>query len=175
MVQTVDAAIEQIETLYRSVTGQQAPPPTETPYAAIPPEKDPEAHVGEQIDRLLNSLSKVDDRPITGPGWAPPISMWHGAGELTINVDLPGVTRDALRVRLAGGALHVSGTRTPPLQEPHAGRYAEQPFGSFQRAIPIPGGLVPEELQAQLRDGVLSIRLPRRGGRAVEEKDIVVS
>lgn len=101
--------------------------------------------------------------------------MWYGADELLINVDLPGVARDSLRVRAIGGSLHVGGARMAPIPEPRAGRYAEPPFGSFQRVIPIPGGVAADRLKAQLRDGVLTIRLPKLEREAAEEKDIVVS
>ena len=62
-----------------------------------------------------------------------------------------------------------------PHFEALAARYAEHPLGAFQRIIPIPGGVAAEQLQAQLKDGVLTIRVPRPGGRTAEEKDIVVS
>jgi HSP20 family protein len=175
MTQTVDEAIEQIESLYKSVTGREVPPPADVPYAAIPPEKDPETHVGEQIDRLLASLSQVGDRPIMGAGWAPPISVWYGTDELLITVDLPGVARDSLRLRAANGVLQISGTRTAPVPGARAPRYAEQPFGLFQRNIPIPGGVAADQLRAQLTEGVLTLRLPKPGGPGVEEKDITVS
>jgi HSP20 family protein len=162
--------------LYQSVTGREAPARAETPYAAIPPEKDPEAHVGEQIDRLLRSLSQVSQQPIMRSGWAPPISVWHGTGELLINVDLPGVARDDLHVRVANGVLQVSGMRPAPIPDgPRVPRYAEQPFGTFQRMIPIPGDVAADQMQAQLKEGVLTVRLPRLETSVTNGRDIPVS
>jgi hypothetical protein len=51
--QNIDSAIDQVERLFRSVTGHDAPPVGEQPYATIPPEKNPEVHIQEQVDRLM--------------------------------------------------------------------------------------------------------------------------
>ena len=174
MIQSVDETIEQIERLYQSVTGKQVPAPVDTPFAAIPPEKDPEAHVGEQIDRLLASLSQVSARPVTTAGWAPPISVWQAPTELLMTVDLPGVARDTLRVRLANGLLEVAGTRPVPVPDgPRELRYAEPLFGTFRRMIPVPGDVAADQLQAQLKDGVLVVRIPRLTTPA-DVKDVTV-
>jgi HSP20 family protein len=176
MPQTLDETIEQVESLYQSVTGQKAPPVVQTPYAAIPPEKDPETYVGEQIERLLSSLSEVTQRPGPGPTWGPPLWMSHVPDQLLINVDLPGVTRNALRVRITKGMLEISGTRTPPVTDGQRwSRYAEPPFGAFRRWIPIPGDAAVDRVQAQLKDGVLMIQVPRAASPATEGKDIEVS
>lgn len=176
MTQTLDETIERVENLYESVTGRKAPPFSVTPYAAIPPEKDPDMHVGEQIERLLASLSRVVDRPITVPSWAPPLWATYAAETLRIQLDLPGVPREQLRVRLANGYLHVSGARPFPTAEGARGsQYSEQRFGAFQRSIPIPSDVAPEQVRAELRDGVLTIQMPRAEAPPKEGADITVS
>src|SRR5216117_1474858 len=48
----VDDLIGQVERFYRSLTGHNAPPTQEVPYAPIPPERDPERHLAEPVDLL---------------------------------------------------------------------------------------------------------------------------
>ena len=176
MTRTLDETIEQVENLYQSVTGREAPPAAAAPYAAIPPEKDPEMHVGEQIERLLRSLTQFASRPTGATGWTPAIWMCQGTDRLLIHVDLPGVPRDALRVRAQNGVILVSGTRTPPVAEgQRTPCYAERPFGAFQRLIPIPSDVAADQVQAQLKDGVLMLQVPKVGPSAREAMDIVVS
>ena len=176
MTKTLDETIEQVENLFQSVTGREAPPAAATPYAAIPPEKDPEAHVGEQIERLLGSLAPFTGRAVPVATWAPAIWVCYGADKLLINFDLPGVPREAVRVRVSNGALLVSGTRPAPIQGGQSlPCYAERPFGAFQRVIPLPGDVAADQVQAQLKDGVLSIQLPKAGPSAVEARDIALS
>jgi HSP20 family protein len=176
MTQTLDETIERVENLYESVTGRKAPPFTTTPYAEIPPERDPDTHVGEQIERLLASLSQVVDRPITVPSWAPPVWACYAAETLRIQLDLPGVPRDDLRVRVANGYLHVSGARPfPTTENARCTQYSEQRFGAFQRSIPIPADVSPEQVKAELRDGVLTVQMPRAEAPPKEGADITVS
>jgi len=167
---SIDSAIEQVERLYRSVTGRDAPPAGEKPYATIPPERVPEEHVQEQVDRLVETLSEFSGQGGTGRAeveWKPTIAVWEGKNEILIAVDLPGTARDAVHVTVDRGVIQVHGAR--PVQESPNGdqptlKYAERPYGKFRRAIPVPFATRLEQLHAQMRDGVLEIRVPRLPG-----------
>lgn len=164
--ESIENAIGQVERLYRSVTGREAPPIQEQPYAVIPPEKVPEEHVQEQVDRLVETLIEFSGQSALA-GWKPPISIWEGQGEVVITVDIPGVTRDGVHVSITRGMLDISGTRPARGSQDGAPvelRYNEHIYGRFRRLIPIPQGLATDRLQAQMRSGVLEIRVPRTGG-----------
>ena len=163
-IQTIDNAIEQVERLYESVTGRGAPVLEEKPYATIPPERIPEEHVQEQVERLIETLAQFPGQPALEPEWKPVLALWDGRDEVRIAVDLPGVEKDALRVAVSRGLLEITGTRAirpvegeAPLQL----RYAEHPYGKFRRTMPLPHGARIELLKADLRDGVLELRIPK--------------
>lgn len=163
--QSIDTAIEQVERLYRSVTGRDAPPVGEQPYATIPPEKVPEEHVQEQVDRLVETLASFSEGGRAEVEWKPAIAVWEGREELVICVDLPGASRNEVHVAVDRGLLQIHGNR--PLQQGKNGdgrslKYVEHPYGKFRRAIPLPLAARVEQLQANLRDGVLEIRIPKR-------------
>lgn len=164
--ESIDNAIGQVERLYRSVTGQEAPPIQEQPYAVIPPEKVPEEHVQEQVDRLVETLIEFSGQSALAM-WKPPISIWEGRGEVVITVDIPGVTRDGVHVSITRGMLDISGVRPARGSQDGAPvelRYNEHIYGRFRRLIPLPPGLATDRLQAQMRSGVLEIRVPRTVG-----------
>ena len=164
--ESIDNVIGQVERLYRSVTGREVPPIQEQPYAVIPPEKAPEEHVQEQVDRLVESLIEFSGQSALA-GWKPPISIWEGRDEVIITVDLPGVTRDGVHVSFTRGMLDISGTRPARGSQDSSQvelRYNEHIYGKFRRPIPLPPGLATDRLQAQMRSGVLEIRVPRTGG-----------
>lgn len=176
MIETLDETIEQVETLYESVTGRKVPPAETKPYAEIPPEKDADSYVGEQIEKLLASLAQVATRPLSVPSWSPPLWACYGADKMLIQLDLPGVTREALRVRIGNGVLQVSGSREfPSIEDARCSRYAEQRFGAFQRLIPIPPGIAADQVKAELKDGVLTVKVPKLGPPVVEGREITVS
>lgn len=164
---TIDSAIDQVERLFRSVTGRDAPPVGQEPYATIPPEKNPEEHIQEQIDRLMEKLSEVSGSPGVAGQWKPPVSLWEGKTEVLITADLPGVERDAVQVTVVQGLLEISGSRgvRPPQDEERLTlKHVEHPYGKFRRTIPLPLGAHTEGLEARLRGGVLEIRVPRDPG-----------
>lgn len=163
--ESIDSAIEQVERLYRSVTGREAPPVGEQPYATIPPERVPEEHVQEQVDRLVETLATFPAGGSVEAEWKPPIALWEGREELVIAVDLPGASRDEVHVTVDRGLLQIHGNR--PLQGTRNGdgrtlKYVEHTYGKFRRAIPLPLSSRVDQLQANMRDGVLEIRIPKR-------------
>jgi len=173
--QSIDGAIEQVERLYESVTGHEVPTLEEKPYAIIPPEKVPEEHVQEQVDRLIETLAHFSGKPETEPEWKPAIALWEGRSEVRIVVDLPGVERDALRVAVSRGMLELTGTRVlrPAEDDSLKLRYAEHPYGQFRRTMPLPHGAKVEQLKAEMKAGVLELRIPREA-EIVEIKTVTV-
>lgn len=155
---SIDGTIGQVEKLYRAVTGQE-PPGGESSYAPIPAEKDPTRHVEEQLDRLVGLLGPTP-ASLVAAGWVPPLSAWEGDAEVLLCLDLPGVRRDRVDVRLQGNALTVSGQRASA-QDGLRSRLAESPTGFFHRSIALPAGANADAVKARLRDGVLEIRIPR--------------
>jgi HSP20 family protein len=159
MMTDFDDAIGKVETLYRTLTGHE-PPNSEATYAPIPAERDPALHVQEQMERLTRLLGGTGRQAFTAQ-WAPPVSLWESRDELLICVDLPAVPRDQLEVGLQGNNLVVSGRRTPPGGEELRLVRAEHGIGPFRRVIPLPVTARTEQMNAWLKDGVLSIRIPR--------------
>jgi HSP20 family protein len=157
----LDETIGQVSSLYRAVTGRDIPP-SETPYAPIPAEKDPVKHVHEQMDRLLGLLDRGARAAIAAP-WVPPIAVYESAGEVVVAIDIPGTTRDRIDVHVENGMLVVSGRRTPSPANGDALRHAEVAFGAFRRVVPLPPGLRTTDMAARLENGVLEVRVPRDG------------
>jgi HSP20 family protein len=160
----IDEAIGQVESLYRAVTGKPMPQ-FDTPYAPIPREADPAAHVKLEMDRLIAALHGLPHpRPVPSRPWAPPVSLFESPTEVLVCVDLPGVTRERVNVTIHDGALLIEGQRALQPREGEPPRVvAEQPFGPFRRTVLLPPGLRSSELNAQLKDGVLEVRIPRSG------------
>jgi len=165
--QPIDNAIDQVERLFRSVTGRDTPPVGEHPYATIPPEKNPEEHVQEQIDLLMEKLGELSGSPGVGSQWTPPVSLWEGKTEVLITLDVPGVPRDSIQVTVNRGLLEITGARqvrTPEEEKRFQLKYLEHPFGKFRRTLPLPLGARTEGLEARVKDGVLEILIPRDPG-----------
>ncbi len=81
-------------------------------------------------------------------------------------IELPGMTRDQIEVSLSGRTLTVSGERRRT-QTPEGSRQlrTERQSGKFSLTVQIPADVDPLAVVAQMRDGVLDVRLPKPGAR----------
>jgi HSP20 family protein len=126
------------------------------------------APASRAADAAASPAASAGDRPRpdeAGPAepgaFAPAADVFETAEGLVIEVELPGVAAEAIRLTAEAGALLIEGTKA----DPGAGgkRYvrAERAFGAFRRRVPLPGDARAGEATAQLREGVLRIVVPR--------------
>jgi len=111
--------------------------------------------------------------------WDPFRGDWGGVGQnlefvprfdvketqdaYVINADLPGVKDEALNVSLNGNLLTISGTREEEHREEGESYYAmERSHGSFARSFTMPDSVDGESVTADLKQGVLTVRIPKR-------------
>lgn len=153
----VDAAIEAVEQLLRTVTGREPPPCDGAARAPIPPEQEVGRHVEGQIERLLALLPPGPRRQ---PAWAPSISLYELPQELVVSVDLPGVPSGGVEVTLDRGFLEVKGERAPRHCHRASVTWNEARVGAFCRRVPLPAGTCADGMRAEMTDGVLEVRIP---------------
>ena len=76
--------------------------------------------------------------------------------------DLPGVRQEDLDITIAQNRLTVSGQREMEQRDEHDRYYAvERSYGSFQRTFTLPTDIDESRVDAELRDGVLSLKVPK--------------
>ena len=108
--------------------------------------------------------------------WTPNIEVFERKGEFVVRADLPGMTKDNVKVELSDGELMIQGERKEEKEQKEKGYYAsERSYGAFYRAIPLPKGAKADEARASFKDGVLEIampagKLPEKHGRQLEIK-----
>lgn len=94
-----------------------------------------------------------------GPVWEPPADVLETEHELSIQVALPGVAPDQLKVVIDGGTLIVTAVRPMPGQSRTTMiRRLEIPYGRFERQIDLPAGRF-EIGRRELTDGCLLLTL----------------
>ena len=91
-------------------------------------------------------------------GWLPPVDVWETDDEVVIEVDVPGVSTDALVAEVVNGQLVVTGEREP--SQGSVRRYRTERWqGRFVRSFTVPTGIDPDTIAADYHDGVLVLRL----------------
>jgi HSP20 family protein len=139
-----------------------------------PRDTDPFELVQRAVERLWRDLvyHRHPGAHFAEQPWSPPADVVVSEDSARVILELAGIPRDTVRVRLEGRRLLVSGRRTPP-QELKGARYhrAEIYFGAFERALELPWEADPEAIRAQYRDGLLEIQIRSAASRV---KDVPV-
>jgi HSP20 family protein len=96
--------------------------------------------------------------------WAPPIDVYETADRYVITAELPGLARDQVEVALEGHRLTIRGSRPVAAGDggPHRYHQVERGHGSFERAFEFVDAIDQKAINADLRDGVLTVTLPKR-------------
>ncbi len=82
--------------------------------------------------------------------------------DLVLTMDLPGLTPDDLTIDVQDGQLTVRGERKrPQVGEGTSYAYVQRPFGAFEHRIGLPKGVDPASITASMKDGVLSLIVPK--------------
>ena len=93
--------------------------------------------------------------------WTPSVDVIEKDDTLTIRVDLPGLTKDEVKVDVTPDAITIQGERKKEIEEKGDGQYRlERAYGTFFRAVPLPEGVKPAEVKATFRNGVLEVTAP---------------
>ncbi|MEN8144577.1 MAG: Hsp20/alpha crystallin family protein [Gemmatimonadota bacterium] len=96
-------------------------------------------------------------------GRYPALDVVEGEGEFLVFIDVPGLDRSELELKVDGNTLTVAGTRARPEEfTDRQTRRAERSFGSFKRTITVPADADSDRISAKLTNGVLTITLPRK-------------
>jgi HSP20 family protein len=92
--------------------------------------------------------------------WAPVVDISEGAGEYRLRAELPGLSKDAVKITVEDGVLTLSGERRIEHSDEKRHR-TERAYGSFTRSFALPADVVEDRIAADYKDGVLCVHLPR--------------
>ena len=121
----------------------------------------------DEMDRLFedfgfgNLASSLPSRESLGLGlWAPQVEVFEREGHMVIRADLPGLTKDDIKVDVTNDAITIDGERRHEHEESEKGYYrSERSYGRFYRRVPLPEGINADTATANFRNGVLEITM----------------
>jgi HSP20 family protein len=125
----------------------------------------------EEMDRALGSFfgpQSGSSFPWAGAGaqsmanWSPSMDVYETDKEIVVKAEVPGVEPEDIEVYCTDDALILRGEtrREDERQEGNTHRI-ERRSGRFERQIPLPPGAIPDQAQANFRNGVLELRIPK--------------
>jgi HSP20 family protein len=127
-----------------------------------------------RTSRLMSELFR--DWPAAARGAAafvPAVDLTENDTSYTITVEIPGVQKNDVQVELQDEMLVIRGEKRSEREEKKdRTRYVERSYGSFSRAFDLPPDADADRLEASFKDGVLTVRVPRK--EAVKPKQIAI-
>jgi len=117
----------------------------------------------DEIDRLFEApLAELTRTSQILSGWTPPIDLFEDKDNFVVRAELPGMKKEDIDISLHDGSLSISGERKAEEKYQEAEVYrAERFFGRFQRTITFPTPVAADKVQAQYKDGLLTVTLPK--------------
>jgi HSP20 family molecular chaperone IbpA len=95
------------------------------------------------------------------PSLRPAVDIVEDAEGVTLIADMPGVDKERLHVRVDANTLQIEGEAQVDLPEGAEALYADVRTTRFSRGFTLSNELEPDKIDAQLRNGVLTLRIPK--------------
>ena len=92
----------------------------------------------------------------------PRVDVLEDAGGITLLADLPGVPKEALELKIDGDTLLIEGEVTTATPQALQSVYAEVRVPRYRRAFTLSRELDTARIEANLKDGVLNLRIPKQ-------------
>lgn len=114
-----------------------------------------------ELDRALDAFQGFSDGFEPAAGF-PPLNLWEENEALHIEAELPGMRMEDLEILVVNNELTIKGCREAETEtEGKVYRRRERISGEFLRVLTLPSEVDPDKVQATLKNGVLSITLPK--------------
>jgi len=92
----------------------------------------------------------------------PAVDIFENESGITVQADMPGVSRDRLDVHIDSDTLSIEGRAVIPMPGGMDALYADIRSTRYQRSFSLSRELDTERIEAGLKDGVLTLRIPKR-------------
>jgi len=97
-----------------------------------------------------------------GTGAFPPINIFQrGSDDYLAIIEMPGVSKEDLNLQVRGNSIRISGRKIVDYGGKASIHRRERVAGDFDRTISLPVELDPNRIEAEYRNGMLSLTLPR--------------
>jgi HSP20 family protein len=114
----------------------------------------------EEMDHLFDNIFGAATAGLTYARGYPALNVWEDDGNLYAEAEVPGLTMDNLEVFVVGDELTIKGERKQADSNATYHR-RERGVGQFSRTLRLPMPIDADKVEASLKDGVLSVRMPK--------------
>lgn len=113
------------------------------------------------FDRLVNAVDPFAPATYSNAPGFPAVNLWEKGDTLMAEAEVPGLKMEDLEVLVIGDELTIKGQRPAPTNEKSAWHRQERGIGEFSRIVTLPYEVNSAQVEATLKDGVLTIVMPK--------------
>jgi len=138
---------------------------------------DPFVAFRREVDRMFDNFFRGFDVPMTGtPGWSggrwPHVEVSETDNEVKLVAELPGMEQKDIEVTFHDGLLTLKGEKKT---ENNGSVYSERWQGQFERSFQLGPDVDPEKINAEFKNGVLSLTIGKRPEAQRQVKRIAIN
>jgi HSP20 family protein len=155
-------------------------PSMRRPVARVP--NDPFVSIRRAMDRLYDDFltdvgySGIDLLPDGVHSFSPRIDIEEKDDVIVLSAELPGLTEKDVQVEADAENLIIRGEKKSQREEKHANySCTERAFGTFERVLRMPGKIDKDGIRAGMKEGVLTVTIPRPPEARKEMRKIPVT
>jgi HSP20 family protein len=94
----------------------------------------------------------------------PLVDLADNGTEYVVKAEVPGLNREDMNIEVTENGIEISGeTKSEEKEEDESKGYIrrERRYTSFYRALPLPENILTDKVDAELKDGILTVKLPK--------------
>lgn len=140
------------------------------------------------LSRLQNEMNRMFDEFFSSSGpslsvpsqffgdyspsqFVPRMDISEADNMLKVSAELPGMTADDIEINCERDRLQIRGEKRQEETEQEEGYYrTERSFGRFERTIPLPEDVDVDKAEANFKNGVLTVQIPKTGDKETGRK-----
>lgn len=130
--------------------------------------------IQQEVNRLFDDLmTRRTEAGLEGAVWIPAVDVSESEDSVNVKVEAPGVKKEDIKISVTNNVLTVRGEKKMEKETSEENYHRiERVYGSFVRSIELPTVVQADKVKAAIKDGVLSIALPK--SEEVKPKEIAI-
>ena len=124
--------------------------------------------VEREFNKIFNSLDRKftlgdsENEEFENAVWMPMTDILEDDNQYYLNIDLPGIKKEDVKINYSNGQLSVSGERKQETVEKNAKYHrVERSYGKYYRSFTLPQKIKENEINAEFKDGQLKVSIPK--------------
>lgn len=130
-----------------------------------------------EINRMFDDFfqSDRDESSLLAPNWKPAVDIVEEDNAYVAKVELPGVSKEDVKISMQDNVLTIRGEKKAEKKAREGNMHRiERYSGSFQRSFSLPNSVKNDRIEAEFKDGILTITMPKAEEAKAKEIEVKV-